>query len=81
MDRWLTEDAYKAWIQKVPSNKFGFKCIACQKSMDLNTMGEFALKRHAAGKSYLFSQCVCVLRLGRKKVPKRVAAQSDFILN
>ena len=76
MDRWLTEDAYKAWIQKVPSNKFGFKCIACQKSMDLNTMGEFALKRHAAGKSYLFSQCVCVCAEIRQKESSKESGSS-----
>jgi len=45
---WLSDDRYKSWIRKVPSNKNLFHCIICNKNFSCNTH----VSRHADSTSH-----------------------------
>ncbi|XP_017266746.1 uncharacterized protein LOC108233077 [Kryptolebias marmoratus] len=48
-DSWLTKDAFKDWLVKDAGDIHFARCLACCKSIKLQTMGEAALTSHAGG--------------------------------
>ena len=44
-EKWLEKDEYKSWMKKDDKNPNEAFYFACKKGMDLNVMGESALKR------------------------------------
>ncbi|KAF3860183.1 hypothetical protein F7725_000438 [Dissostichus mawsoni] len=48
-DSWLSREIYKDWLVKEVQDIHFARCMACCKSIKLQTMGEAALTSHAAG--------------------------------
>ena len=44
-EKWLEKDKYKSWMKKDGKNPNRAFHFACKKGIDLNVMGESALKR------------------------------------
>lgn len=44
-EKWLEKDKYKSWMKKDGKNPNRAFHFACKKGIDLNVMGELALKR------------------------------------
>ena len=44
-EKWLEKDEYKSWMKKDGKNPNKAFYFACKKGMDLNVLGESALKR------------------------------------
>ncbi|KAH7951197.1 hypothetical protein HPB52_006254 [Rhipicephalus sanguineus] len=43
---WLEHSEYRHWVRPETSDPYRAKCTVCQKSVDIATMGESALKSH-----------------------------------
>ncbi|XP_070390112.1 uncharacterized protein [Dermacentor albipictus] len=46
---WLQHTDYRHWVRPEPSDPYRAKCAICQKTVDIATMGESALKSHQKG--------------------------------
>ena len=49
---WFTDDRFKDWVKRVPSNSCKAYCIICSKSIDVTSSGSSALMSHAKGKCH-----------------------------
>ena len=49
---WLSNPLYSEWLAEHRQDRYKAFCAACKKDFSLGTMGEYALKSHAAGKSH-----------------------------
>jgi len=49
VDAWLEDPLFTGWLCKVKSNSTKARCLACEKDIELSTMGRSALKDHAKG--------------------------------
>lgn len=61
-DSWLTNDAYKAWLQRCASDKRSARCSWCMKNIDISNMGEAALKSHARGSHHVSRNKLCSVK-------------------
>lgn len=46
---WLQHTDYRHWVRPEPSDPYRAMCALCQKTVDIATMGESALKSHQKG--------------------------------
>ena len=52
VDRWLEDDKFKSWLQKV-EKVHSAKCPICCKTFGISNMGESVLTSHVKGKKTL----------------------------
>lgn len=49
---WLSNPLYSEWLAEYKKDRYKAFCAVCTKDFSLGTMGEYALKSHAAGKAH-----------------------------
>ena len=71
---WRLDDRFKKWIMQ-DSSKQRARCIFCDKSIDISSMGTSALRSHARGEKHqlLIKECLTATRITpfiERKTPK-----------
>jgi len=67
VDAWLEDPLFTGWLCKVKSNSTKARCLACEKDIELSTMGRSALKeknmflRLKEGETFLIQKTINLL--------------------